>query len=818
MKKQARCCFPILLLTCLFVQALCLADSKKLSKSDRRWLEEEVGALLTEEELKIFMELDEKEDRKLFKKLFWARRDPDLMSPENEFKEEFEDRLKFVNRNFMYRGKKGATTDRGRVFLLLGAPDYSERGYEGELAEVDGFGLDPRAAREVAQSDDFSNERSDTASLHRPERGIQRMMWRYDPSPDEGIPSGLKIVLDSSPGFGFRFIHPDEMGQALAGAKLTYIYHPEIDYARDAQGHLMPLPARLDPNSPAKKVLREMMETKAQTSDVAFETQMAFYKSTEGAYIPLFFEIPAEHLKWKRSIANVTFFGYIETVDGQPVRQFEEQSTFTRTEDGRAVFEVPVQLEPGSYTFNLGVLDLETKKLGTKRTPVFVPTFKQDELDKSSVLLFSDSRRVEEPPGTRGHAFQFGQVKFTPRGAKPFRPKDDLGILFFLYGFGVDGKGQANLTSDYTLYRDGEKAVQIPTQSLRAGSTQAIANVQIPLAKFEPGNYQVEVQITDHVTGRNLSDRIEFVLEPEPYEVAEFSDLVESYRDGRVREAANALAVVPRASLRGATKKYRKASSDSDLLMSAACLHTDAAVSTLKEVPFHLKEARAYLDQIEDSALRTRSIRQWFLAVSYFFRSSTGGWGALSIINEALERYPDDMEIQLAVGSVYESAGWRQINGMLERAEGAYRGVVKTHPENVEAHMRLGRVLQLKQDWGGAIRELKWCVEHADDRANRFVTFMLLGETYYQLGDLPNTVRSYRSAFDLDPRCRVAAVALSHALHRSGDWASSREIMGGFLDRDDTSSNGPDEWKRFQSGRPEQLQFALQQMREDVLR
>ncbi len=817
MKKQARCRFPILLLACLFFPSLSLADSTKLSKSDRRWLEEEVGALLTEKELKIFMELDAKEDRKRFKELFWARRDPDLMSPENEFKEEFEDRLKFANRNFMFRGKKGGTTDRGRAFLLLGTPDYSEQGYEGDLAEVDA-GLDPRQAREVAQSNDFLNDQSDTAGSHRPEHGIRRMMWRYDPRPDEAIPSGLKIVLDSSPGFGYRFLYPDEMGQALESVKATYIYHPEIDYARDSQGHLMPLPARLDPNSPAKKVLREMLETKTLASDVAFETQMAFYKSTEGAYVPLFFEVPAEHLKWKRSVANVTFFGYIETVDGQPVRQFEEQSTFTRTEDGRAVFEVPVQLEPGSYTFNLGVMDLETKKLGTKRTPVFVPTFKQDELDKSSVLLFADSRRVEEPPGTSGHAFQFGQVKFTPRGARPFRPKDDLGILFFLYGFGVDAEGQAHLTSDYTLYRDGEKAVQIPTQSLQAGSTQAVANVQIPLAKFEPGNYQVEVKITDHVTSRNLTDRIEFVLEPEPYAVGEYSDLVESYRDGRVREATNALAAVPRASLKGATKKYRKASSSSDQLRSAACLHTEAAVVTLREVPFHLKEAREYLDQIDDSDLRSRSIREWFLAVAYFFRSSTAGWGALPIINEAQERYPDDVEIQLAVGSVYESAGWRQINGMLERAEGIYRRVVATHPENVEAHMRLGRALQLKKDWDGAIRELKWCVEHADDRTTRFVTFMLLGETYYQLGDVTHTVQSYRSASDIDPHCQVAAVALSHALHRSGDWAASREIMGGFLDRNVTSPNGPDEWKRFLSGRPDQLQLVLQEMREEVLR
>jgi tetratricopeptide (TPR) repeat protein len=315
-----------------------------------------------------------------------------------------------------------------------------------------------------------------------------------------------------------------------------------------------------------------------------------------------------------------------------------------------------------------------------------------------------------------------------------------------------------------------------------------------------------------------LSDRIEFVLEPEPYAVWEYSELVKIFRDGRIEEAANAMAMVPRGSLRGAAKEYRKRSSDNAHLKAAALLHTEAAITATKEVVFHLNEAREYLNRINDIHVRTSYLRQWFIAVSYFFRSSPRGWGALSIVNEALKLYSNDFEIQLAVGSVYESAGRRCIEGMLDRAEGLYREVLANRPENVEAHMRLGRVLQLKKDWAGATRELKWSLEHAEDHAARFVILMLLGDVYYQLGDLPNTVRSYRGALEIDPGCQVAAVALSHALHRSGEWAGSREIMSRFLDREESSSNRPDEWKRYLSGRVDQLDSVLQEMREEVLR
>ena len=68
-------------------------DGDKLSKSDRNWLEREVSATITAEEIEIFKDLQSK-DRKLFKELFWDRRDPNPMTPHNEFMEEYKRRIK----------------------------------------------------------------------------------------------------------------------------------------------------------------------------------------------------------------------------------------------------------------------------------------------------------------------------------------------------------------------------------------------------------------------------------------------------------------------------------------------------------------------------------------------------------------------------------------------------------------------------------------------------------------------------------------------------------------------------------------------------
>jgi hypothetical protein len=77
-----------------------LAPANELSRSDRRWLEQKVAVIITEEEAQLFRDLDSKQDRKLFKEIFWARRHPNLITVENELREELERRMRIAKVNF----------------------------------------------------------------------------------------------------------------------------------------------------------------------------------------------------------------------------------------------------------------------------------------------------------------------------------------------------------------------------------------------------------------------------------------------------------------------------------------------------------------------------------------------------------------------------------------------------------------------------------------------------------------------------------------------------------------------------------------------
>jgi GWxTD domain-containing protein len=93
---------------------------RKLNPENADWLNK-VRYIITSEERKLFLDLPASEKEE-FKEEFWLRRDPDPQSEENEFKLEFDERMKETNELFISEGLPGWLTDRGRIFILFGPP------------------------------------------------------------------------------------------------------------------------------------------------------------------------------------------------------------------------------------------------------------------------------------------------------------------------------------------------------------------------------------------------------------------------------------------------------------------------------------------------------------------------------------------------------------------------------------------------------------------------------------------------------------------------------------------------------------------------
>lgn len=97
--------------------------------STERWdTSTEMILLSTPEERSSFNVLRDEESRRSFIEQFWRRRDKEPEDdPRNKFRDEFETRAAFADSVFSTKfEERGSLTDRGRAFVLLGKPRFTQ--------------------------------------------------------------------------------------------------------------------------------------------------------------------------------------------------------------------------------------------------------------------------------------------------------------------------------------------------------------------------------------------------------------------------------------------------------------------------------------------------------------------------------------------------------------------------------------------------------------------------------------------------------------------------------------------------------------------
>ncbi|RMD98504.1 MAG: GWxTD domain-containing protein [Calditrichaeota bacterium] len=83
--------------------------------------------IVRDEDKKIWNSLTSVEGKRQFLAAFWRARDPDPKTPINEMRVEYLKRVKEANQKFRSYSREGWRTDRGRVYILYGPPDYVDR-------------------------------------------------------------------------------------------------------------------------------------------------------------------------------------------------------------------------------------------------------------------------------------------------------------------------------------------------------------------------------------------------------------------------------------------------------------------------------------------------------------------------------------------------------------------------------------------------------------------------------------------------------------------------------------------------------------------
>jgi GWxTD domain-containing protein len=115
------------LLVVAAVMMICGVAEAGLSKAAQEWRRGPEKFLMTDEEEKAWKAVSSDAAAAAFIDLFWARRDPTLSTPRNEFREEFLKRVRYADGSFAEKRRRGALSDRGQVYILLGPPEAGTR-------------------------------------------------------------------------------------------------------------------------------------------------------------------------------------------------------------------------------------------------------------------------------------------------------------------------------------------------------------------------------------------------------------------------------------------------------------------------------------------------------------------------------------------------------------------------------------------------------------------------------------------------------------------------------------------------------------------
>ncbi len=495
---------------------------KELETHYKKWLEEDVAYVILPEEGEAFSHLNTEEEREQFVEQFWLRRDPTPDTVENEYKEEHYRRIAYANERFA-SGIPGWKTDRGRIYIMWGEPDEKESYPAGGMYErppEEGGGSTSVYPFEKWRYRYLEGIGTDIILEFVDVTGSGEYRLTMDPSEKDA----LLLV----PGAGLSWL--EQMGMASKTDRFTRSDGTRLPAGAYETARMQPferlaLFAAVQKPPPVKfKDLEAVVETRISFNLLPFALRLDFLRVTDTSIlVPITVSLEKKDLTFKLEEglhqATVNVFGRITTLTGRRVQTFEDvirldipASLFRSSLEQAAVYQKAVPLRPGLYKLNLVLKDLNSGNVGTLEQRLAVPRFDSDQLTHSSLILADLIERT--PPKQVGTGqFVIGNTKVRPVVNDEFTRQQRMGIYLQIYNLGVNEQThRPNATIEYDILQ-GDKNFFHYTETTaeldRAGQQITIEKV-LPLENFQPGEYKLQIKVTDQVRNQSINPTARF--------------------------------------------------------------------------------------------------------------------------------------------------------------------------------------------------------------------------------------------------------------------------------------------------------------------
>jgi len=491
----------------------------------KRWADGPVRYLMTYKEDENVRRLRTAPELTRFISDFWARRDPTPGTFENELRRIYWGRVLEANRRYRDSTIPGWKTDRGKIFIMLGAPD------DVQTDENPGT----FSARVTGPAPGLGERPSASADQDARPRGIER--WTYhrtrsktadaefivafvkDEALDWKLSTDPNLIQPNFPGtvtsdptdtrFGGIEARPSEqraIATAGQGASAQSTQSPQQAIA----GTFAPLDTSLFANydlgleqsvpSPAQELVT-VVTAKEFLSAFPASARFEFYRAADGAtFVNIGGLIKADELypPGTTGQSNLRLYASVTPTGVEGATRYagnDAQPVIIEPAKGPApggVYDVwtGLALKPGAYRVTLAIEDSLTGRIGRTEAEIVVPDLSQPGLRLSTLVLASE---ISDKGGRLG---------VTGRGSATFRKSESLGIYYEVYG--LAGGDAARFQTSYRFYRetaDGAPPSPIGKPIVFDDRTGGAQGWSFPLLKWPPGRYRMEVTVTsaDHV-------------------------------------------------------------------------------------------------------------------------------------------------------------------------------------------------------------------------------------------------------------------------------------------------------------------------------
>ncbi len=507
----------------------------ELSKTYRKWLDEDVRWIITDEEKSAFMQLSNDEERDQFIEAFWQRRDPTPDTEENEFKEEHYRRIAYANEHFP-AGIPGWKTDRGRTYIVFGPADEIEShpsggSYERPMDEGGGetstFPFETWRYRYLEGiGQEVIIEFVDSCmcgDYHMTMDRSEKDALKY--TPNAGLTLYEQMGMSSK---ASRFTNGgiEQLGQSPFNKDLQTKQFDRLEQFAKLQA------------APAIKFkdLEEVVRHKITVNLMPFDVRADFVKVTsDTVLVPVTIQIKNRDVTFQNKDGvergTVNIFGRVTTLTGKIVQTFEDTvqvdvpvELLPKTAENASVYwkALPLRISQNRYRLDIVVKDVNGDRTGSWSHAIQIPDFSEDKLSSSTLIIADQMEQVATKNVGTGN-FVIGTTKVRPRVApsdgKPilFKRNQKLNFWMQVYNLSVDEKThKPSATIEYNVTDANNKAVihtVESTDTMGNVGDQVTLQKSLSAANLPAGLYKIEIKVNDNLSKQTVDPTATFAVE-----------------------------------------------------------------------------------------------------------------------------------------------------------------------------------------------------------------------------------------------------------------------------------------------------------------